>query len=340
MNTQIEEKIAAFVTKSAIPQLDVAIWHNGAFYRSTCGCEAQPEVDVFEIGSVGKTFTATLLAVLAENDLVSLSDRVDKFRPDLPFAKEVTLLQLATHTSGLPGNPFKGVTLNPDKALRNFSYDDYCNFLNGLNKPLKSGKFNYSNIGMALLGNLLADHIGSTYEDAVKKYILEPLGMTDTHVSPTAYDEKRLAVGHGGNGKAVPHFQWNSMEPAGLWRSTTKDMMVFLKAHLGYSGKHWKNLLAKTTLPAFNDPKCDHIGLAWMLASNEALGDVAWHNGQTRGQKSVVVCAKDSDAAIVILSNKAPKLWHIFFGRYSIEQLSFEVLKTLIGGEQHAAKKA
>ncbi|WP_404397256.1 serine hydrolase domain-containing protein [Idiomarina loihiensis] len=340
MNRQNDEKIKTFVTKSSTPQLAVGIWHNGELYHSNYGYERQTGADVFEIGSVGKIFTATLLAVLVEKELVSLNDKVDKFRPDLPFAKDVTLLQLANHTSGLPNNPFNGVILDGQKAVQNFSYSAYSNFLSGLNKPLKSGQFNYSNIGMALLGNLLADHIGSTYEQAVKNYILDPLGMTDTHVSPSAYDEKRLVIGHSGNGKPVPHFKWDSMEPAGLWRSTTKDMMIFLKAHLGYSGEQWKNLLAKTTLPTINDPKCDYVGLAWMLASGKIVGSFAWHNGQTIGQKSVVVCSRERDTAIVMLSNKAPKLWHNLFSRYSIEQLSFEILKTLTASEKHAMQKA
>jgi len=86
----------------------------------------------------------------------------------------------------------------------------------------------------------------------------------------------------------------------------------FLKAHLGYSGEQWKNLLAKTTVAAINDPKCDHVGLAWMLACGDVVGDYAWHNGQTLGQKSMAVCCPNQDTAIVMLSNKAPRLWHNF----------------------------
>ena len=329
MNSQIVGKVEAFVTRSAIPQLDLGIWHNGALYEASFGNDKHPEVDVFEIGSVGKTFTATLLAVLAENNVVSFTDKVDRFRPDLPFSKDITLLQLATHTSGLPSNPFKGIVLNYEKALRNFSPADYNGFLNGINKPLKTGKFSYSNLGMALLGNILADHLGISYENAVKKYILAPLAMTDTHLSPTAYDVNRVVTGHSGKGKAVPHFHWSCMEPAGVWRSTAKDMMVFLIAHLGYSGELWGNLLDKTTLPAFDEPKLEHQGLAWQLSNNKEFGDFAWHNGQTLGQKSVAVCAKTSGSAVVILSNKIPKIWQLFFTSYSIENLSFDILESL-----------
>jgi len=329
MHSQIDGAIEAFTKKSKIPQLNVGVWHNNVLYEASFGSDQQPGVDVFEIGSVGKTFTATLLAVLVENSVVNLADRVDKFRPDLLFAKDITLLQLATHTSGLPNDPFKGIILDAEKALRNFSHTDYNRFLEGISKPLKSGKIRYSNLGMALLGNLLADHLGMSYEKAVKKYILTPLGMTDTHVFPNAYDAKRVATGHNGRGKAVAHFLWNCMEPAGVWRSTTKDMMVFLKAHLGHSGELWESLLDKMILPAFNDRKREHQGLAWQLSCNKKFGDFAWHNGQTLGQKSVAVCAKASGSAIIILSNKAPKLWQHFFTSYSIEQLSFGILESL-----------
>jgi D-alanyl-D-alanine-carboxypeptidase/D-alanyl-D-alanine-endopeptidase len=329
MNSHIDGIIEAFVRRSAVPQLNVGIWHNDAFYEASFGSDHRAEVDVFETGSVGKTFTATLLAVLAENNVVNLDDKVDKFRPDLTFAKDITLLQLATHTAGLPNNPFTGIILNGEKALRNFSHIDYSGFLERIRKPLKTGRVKYSNLGMALLGNILADHLSMSYENAVKKHILTPLGMADTHVSPTAYDVNRVAIGHSGNGKAAPHFLWSCMEPAGIWRSTTKDMTAFLKAHLGYSGEFWGNLLAKTTSPAFDDSKREHQGLAWQLSHNKEFGDFAWHNGQTLGQKSMAICAKASGSAIVILSNKTPKIWQHFFSSYSMEKLSFDILESL-----------
>lgn len=329
MNSQIERKLEAFAKKSTIPQLNVGIWHSGSFYESSFGCNKQTTVDVFETGSVGKTFTAALLAVLVEKKVVDLNDKLDKFRADLPFAKDITLLQLVTHTSGLPSYPFKKMTFNFKKALINFSEADYGEFLTGITKPLKTGKFEYANLGMALLGNTLADHLNMSYEDAVKKHILEPLGMTDTHVSPGVYDVNRVAIGHNGKGNAMAHFHWSCMEPAGVWRSTTKDMIIFLKAHLGHSGEYWENLLHKTTQRAFDDPKHEHVGLAWQLSNNKEFGDFAWHNGQTLGQKSVVVCAKANDSAIVMMTNKIPKLWQHFFKSYSIEKLSFDILESL-----------
>lgn len=329
VNRYIEDKISAFVTKSAIPQLEVGLWHQGKAQYLSYGSEKRSEVDVFEIGSVSKTFTATLLTVLAEKGLVQYTDKVERFQPALPFAKDVSLLQLATHTSGLPRDPLKGLILNADKALNKFSPEDYKDFLDGLKAPLRSGRFRYSNIGMALLGNLLADHLGSSYEEAVKEYILLPLGMMDTHMAPDAYDSKRLARGHNGKGQKVAHFQWLCMDPAGGWRSTSKDMLIFLQAQLGYSGSYWQQLLAKTTTPALHHSKHLQLGLGWLLTNRKSLGKIAWHNGQTIGQKSVAVCAKEAGSAIIMLSNKAPRLWQNFFPGYRIERLALEVLQAL-----------
>lgn len=329
MNSQVKDRLEAFVAKSAIPQLNIGIWRKGEQYQGSFGTHDNAQVDVFETGSIGKTFTATLLAVLAEEGVVNLDDSLDKYQPELPFAKEITLLQLVTHTAGLPDNPFKGLVLNAEKALFSFGPAEYHDYLMGLKKPLKTGKPVYSNLGMALLGNILADHLGLSYENAVKKHVLNPLGMSDTHVSTDAYAVQRLAIGHNGKGKPVPHFSWSCMEPAGIWRSTSSDMLVFLKAHLGHSGEYWKHLLEKTTSPAFDDPKRKQVGLAWQLSHNEVFGDHAWHNGQTLGQKSMAVCAKEGDSAIVILSNKVPKLWQYFFPSYSLEKLSFDVFELL-----------
>ena len=329
MSNSVEFKINDFIRRTSIPQLDIAIWNNGASYKSSFGAEINPHVDVFEIGSIGKTFTATLLAILCKSDVVSLDDTVHKFRPDLPFAKNITLKNLVTHTSGLPRDPVKLSWLHPSKnikKLRDFKKSDYDAFISGLNKPIKPGRFSYSNLGMALLGNILSECVESTYEDAVKKHILLPLGMNDTHVSSQSYETERLATGHNAKGKPVESFVWEGMEPAGVWRSTSKDMMLFLKAHLGYSGDDWESLLSKTTCHAFENPKLQYVGLAWMIQDSDQLGRTVWHNGGTLGQRSMALISKERNMAVILLTNKVPKFWQPFIPKYSLEKLAENVL--------------
>lgn len=112
METEAQERIAAFVAKSKISHLQVGLWCQGKTHISDFGSAVNPGVDVFEIGSVGKTFTASLLSVLDEQGVVSINDSVARFKPELPFAESITLFDLATHTAGIPSNPFKGLILN------------------------------------------------------------------------------------------------------------------------------------------------------------------------------------------------------------------------------------
>lgn len=329
MSYSVEFEINEFIRRTSIPQLDIAMWNNGTSYKSSFGTEIISHVDVFEIGSIGKTFTATLLAILCESGVVSMDDAIHKFRPDLPFAKDITLKNLATHTSGLPRDPVKLSWLNPSKnikKLRDFKKSDYDAFLYGLKKSIKPGRFSYSNLGMALLGNILSECVESTYEDAVKKYILLPLDMHDTHVSTDSYNTKRLAIGHDAKGNPVESFAWQGMEPAGVWRSTAKDMMLFLKAHLGYSGKEWEILLSKTTCQAFENPKLQYVGLAWMIQDSDQLGRTVWHNGGTLGQRSMALISKENNKAVILLTNKLPRFWQPFLPKYSLEKLAENVL--------------
>lgn len=327
--SKIDARIAAFAAKSKIPHLQLEVWQSGETYSQSYGNKVTPGVDVFEIGSVGKTLTASLLAVLDEQGLVSLTDKVSKYQPELAFADGITLFDLATHTAGFPSHPFTGLIFNPDKALREFTEADYAAALKRVKAPLKTGKVAYSNFSMALLGNILAERTGMSYEAAVKKYLLHPLGMHDTHVATTSYEQSRLANGHNAKGRPTLPFVWACFEPAGVWRSTTHDMMLFLRAQMGEQGEAWQATLRRCSSPAFSDEKRKRIGLAWQIAHRDTLGVIAWHNGQTRGQKSVVMFAPEHDCGLVMLTNKVPKLWQYFVPSYGIERLGLAVLNGL-----------
>jgi D-alanyl-D-alanine-carboxypeptidase/D-alanyl-D-alanine-endopeptidase len=271
MTEEINTQIDNFLKKSPRPLSKFSIWRNGELYETSRGYAKSSFPDVFEIGSTGKTLTTTLLSILEEKGLLNINDKAKKFRPDLPFADEITLKQLASHTAGMPGNPYKKIIYNDkgfQKHTSNFRPETLNEFLRDIRKPLRTGKFKYSNCGMALLGSILADCAGLAYEEAVRHYILQPLGMLDTHLHWQHYSKDRVAKGHDKKGKLVHPFWWEGMEPAGVWRSTTNDMMLFLKAQLGYAGDDWKGLAIKTTLPTLNKSKGYNIGqksTIWLL---------------------------------------------------------------------------
>jgi CubicO group peptidase (beta-lactamase class C family) len=194
------------------------------------------EDSIFEIGSVTKTFTALILAQMAVQHKVKLDDPVRELLPPGTVAKpdgtEITLLDLATQHSGLPRLPDN---LLQYANLRD-PYVDYrpANLYqyiakHGLAKP-PDPPFNYSNLGLGLLGQALANRAASTYPDLLRALVTEPLKLADTVVKLSAEQEKRFAIGH--NAQHRPAQAWNFDALAGAVRSTAGDMLTYLDAQL------------------------------------------------------------------------------------------------------------
>ena len=188
---------------------------------------------VFEIGSITKTFTATLLADLERDGLVALDDPVARHLPVAPpvVGRAITLEDLATHRSGLPGLP-AGMLL---PALTRDRHDPYA----GLDdarlrqairdtrpKRAPGWKFAYSNYGYGLLGYALAHRAGVSFGELVRERISGPLGLVHTSL-----DAGPLTPGHGVFGR--PAHPWNlaSLAGAGGLRSTAGDLLRYLAMH-------------------------------------------------------------------------------------------------------------
>jgi D-alanyl-D-alanine-carboxypeptidase/D-alanyl-D-alanine-endopeptidase len=195
---------------------------------------------IFEIGSITKVFTATVLAEMALEGLVSLDDPVPRYLPagvELPVRGcPITLANLATHTSGLPGLPKGMLRL----ALRerhnpyaNFGVDDLHAAVTNARLRRPPGKrVKYSNFGFGLLGQVLALRTGQTYEELVSERILRPLGMTDTMISVPGGKAHRFAQGHSRRRRGVSnwdiprspapaHSDRRSLTCSSSWRSSS-----------------------------------------------------------------------------------------------------------------------
>src|ERR1051326_4113711 len=146
---------------------------------------------VFEIGSVTKVFTTTLLADMVERGEVSLSDPVSKYLPKTVKTptrdgKEITLFDLATHTSGLPRMPTNLIERDPKNPYADYSVDQLYEFLSGYTLTRRIGeKYEYSNLGVGLLGHVLALRAGTDYETLVRNRISQPLKMENTRIKLT-----------------------------------------------------------------------------------------------------------------------------------------------------------
>lgn len=290
------------------------------------------QAPVFEIGSVGKTFTATLLALLVDRQQLNLTDPVQRFYPELLWGNHVTLQQLASHTSGLPANLFSQLKIirQGQQLAEACQEGDLMVFLRQLpSTPTPTSRARYSNVGMALLGRILGDVCGQSYAMAVHELILQPLAMHDTHIDPAHYDVERLMVGHDTGGRAAPPFIWRGMEAAGVWRSTGDDMMKFLRAQLGYSGSPWDSLARMTTQSHAKISRDTQVGLGWMLSTQSPGGYAAWHTGGTFGQHSMAAWSPGQHSAVVVLTDRMPPWWHHLLPARQIEMLPQRLITAL-----------
>lgn len=211
------------------------------FYGSkgSDGSAAPDEKTIFEIGSITKVFTTTVLADMHLRNEVQLDDPVNKYLPAsarLPSRDgvDVTLRHLATHTSGLPRLPgnLGGANLDAANPYAHYTVEELYACLGNSRLTSKPGtKSDYSNLGVGLLGHILATSAGTDFETLVKQRICQPLGMSDTTISLSKDQQQRLAVGHSA-GKPVPNWDLPTLAGAGALRSSLLDMLRFLRANI------------------------------------------------------------------------------------------------------------
>jgi len=256
---------------------------------------------VFELGSLTKTYTAELLAILVARGTVALDDPVAKFLPGgearHPGPNPVTLLDLATHHSGelrLP--PHLPVTsLNPYADYTDADLERYL-AKRPLQVPAKK-EFRYSNLGYSILGYALGRAAGTGYAELLQREILGPLGMNRSALA-LGQPQANLLRGHMQAGLPTSHWTFAACAPCGALCSTAGDQLKYLAWLL----EDLDRLSLQPRAPVPNG----EAGLGWML---RAGGDLCWHNGATFGFSSYLSLDRKRRTGIVVLSQtSAPRL--------------------------------
>jgi CubicO group peptidase (beta-lactamase class C family) len=269
---------------------------------------------LFEIGSVTKVFTSLLLAEAVQRGEVALTDPVAKFLPSdvkVPErgGKKITLLDLATHTSGLPRLPTNSRFDGPN-PYAGYTSKQLYDFLSGYQLPRDIGsKFEYSNLGAGVLGNALSRRAGMDYETLLRTRITAPLGMKSTAITLSDALKQRLAPGHDVTGARVSNWDLGALAGAGAIRSTANDLLEFLAAELGYTKSPLAAAMAAQLVPRrpTGAPGLS-IALAWHVLTTPAGNEVVWHNGGTGGYHSFAAYDVKSRAGVVVLTNIAASI--------------------------------
>lgn len=285
----------------------------------TAGPDAGPvgPRSVFELGSINKTFTGTLLALAVRRDEVSLDDPVADYLPDsvrVPSwdGREITLLDLATHRSGLPGLPTTYVPGDLGDPYAAYTVDVLYEFLASHELRREPGtEAEYSNLGFGLLGHALARAAGTTYPELLRERILDPLGMRHTaYESDAAYGNTgmadRMAKPHS-RGGVVP--AWTGTEAiwgAGGLRSTMEDMLKYLTANLGPPETELERAMRDAHRPRapYDDELAEgsEIGLAWRTIP-AGSHTIIEHGGTSAGSSARIALDPDRGVGFVRLTN-------------------------------------
>jgi CubicO group peptidase (beta-lactamase class C family) len=267
---------------------------------------------VFEIGSITKTFTTAILADMVAKRELALDDPVVRHLPPgtkIPEhdGRQITLLDLATQTSGLPRLPGNMAITNPRNPYADYTTARMYEFLAGYTLPRGIGeRYEYSNLGMGLLGQALAHRAGMDYEALVSARVLVPLGMRDTRVTLTPAQRSRLAPGHDEAGNAAGLWDLPTLAGAGALRSTVNDMLRYVRANADPASQPLGAVLAMTRGSRRPGPAPNvSIGLAWHRLTTPAGRTLVWHNGGTGGYRSFAGYDESSGLGIVVIANSA-----------------------------------
>jgi D-alanyl-D-alanine-carboxypeptidase/D-alanyl-D-alanine-endopeptidase len=216
---------------------------------------------VFFIGSVSKTFTALLLQDAVERGEMKLDDPVAKYLPTsikMPThgGKEITLLDLATHAAGFPINPDNMSGADDKERYETYTAEKMYAFLSGYTLTRDPGtEFEYSNVGMALLGHVIALKAGMDFESLVVNRICHPLHMDSTCITLRPELKTRLAMGHNDSGKPSPPWQLQAYSPAGSIHSTANDLLKYVSANAGLAPSSMTPLMKETHVVRFKDSR-------------------------------------------------------------------------------------
>jgi CubicO group peptidase (beta-lactamase class C family) len=264
---------------------------------------------VFEIGSITKVFTSTLLADMVGKSWAGLDDPVAGYLPapakmSARNGKEITLQDLATHRSGLPRMPGNFAPGDAGKSYRDYTARNLYDFLSGYKLPRDIGEqYEYSNLGVALLGHALALKEGKAWEDLVLERICKPLGLDHTRVTLSPDMRANLATGHGFFGDPAANWDLGLFAGAGGLRSTAKDLLKFAAAQMGMPKTVLLPAMLMTQKPrksaGFDDVE---IGLGWFVSKKHG-GVLVNHSGTTGGYYSFLGFDPKYKRAVVVLTN-------------------------------------
>ncbi|CAN5490003.1 hypothetical protein BH23CHL2_BH23CHL2_00640 [soil metagenome] len=320
---QLDDVVRRSMDKWSVPGIAVGVWNAGEQQLRAYGLANletgydMAEDTILQIGSISKIFTTTLLMMLVDEGLIDLDDPVSKHLPGFRLTTSATqdqvkMRDLVTHTSGVFGDHFDDFGWG-DEAL-----EKYVESMTDLRQVYEPGTiWSYTNSAFNLAGYIMEQKLDTSFEQAIRERIFEPLGLTRSFYFPHEAITYRVSVGHTLVDPAGEEHQvarrWpipRASGPAGSISSTVEDMLRFARFHMGDGTWEGKRLLSDASrrlmqeVHVDNSAMADAWGLGWQI---NFYGDekVIGHGGSTNGFQAHLDLAPSHDFALVVLTNSA-----------------------------------
>lgn len=277
---------------------------------------------LFEIGSLTKVFTSTVLANKVLSGNIKLNNHVNKVFP-WKFNNKIKLSYqaLANHTSGvyrLPSNIMPFLIKNPENPYKEYSFDLFDTYLQEELQIEKSDdlKYSYSNLGAGLLAYSLSKESNKNFD-----VLLQELIFTKYNMLSTSYKANTSFSGLGADGNRVGNWEFSAMNGAGGLISNTHDLSQFIMAQFNEENKE----LTLTRKETFSIAENFSIGLGWHILNPQTEEEKFWHNGGTGGFTSSISFRTANNTGVIILSNISA----LHKQSSVIDELCFELLDLL-----------
>jgi len=300
------------------------------------------ENTIFEIGGLTKTFTSSLVSILVEegkmdfekplNDYFSATEKNEE-------TQQITIDQLLTHTSRLPRMPLEfGVKeIEENNPYAHYTKQDLMEFYKEYiplepkkkrkRKKKNKDNYSYSHLNYALVEMAIEASQNSSFDQLLTNKILTPIKMTDTRIDLSESQKKRLATGYTTSGQSTKPWTFQSFKASEGLKSTAKDLVKFAEAHMGESNSRLTQALYATHegRKATNRNKKVTSARGWHIISPKNYHDIVLHTGNTNGHRSYLAFVKESETAVVILTNSEHNLYNL--GYYILRMLNNNWMK-------------
>ncbi|HVX48760.1 MAG TPA: serine hydrolase domain-containing protein [Chitinophagaceae bacterium] len=311
LDKKVDSIMQPFIMQLNTVGVSIAVFKDGKTYYYGYGETAKEngkvpsQNTIFEIGSISKTFTATLLADAVNKGKIKLDDPVNKYLPDsIPAivyeGVPVTIKSMINHSSGLPRMP-GNYDFDGEDPYKEYDDSKMFSFYKHFTPTRKPGaQYEYSNLAVGTIGVILERLYSDNYEHLLFKTITKPLGMNDTREYLRTQDSARFAKGYD-NGQYAAPWNFEAFMGAGGIRSTAADLVKYAKAQLGDAPAGLARAIALTHIPTFTTPQAT-VAMAWHIIK-PGKDEVLFHNGGTGGYRSFLAINLQKKFAVVMLSN-------------------------------------